>query len=167
MKSSFYKTFLIVLLGALIILLSLHFLSKTPPVNQDEISVKRAKAMFEKGEIMPAVKLLKQVLEKDENNLDAIWELGKRSMQSNQYSKAIERFEKFSQIAEGNDKISGLIYLSDAYYLNGKIKESLESLHKAEKLTEDEKMTTEIKERINRIQQFINTNQSEKITDKN
>ena len=160
MKSPFNKTFLIVLLGALIFLLSLQFLPKKPEVNQEEISVKKAKALFKEGKIMPAVLLLKEVLKKDENNLDAIWELGKLSMQSKQYEKAISRFKKFSNITEGGDKISGLIYLSDAYFLSGEITKSLETLNKAKDLNKDEKMIIDITERITRIQQVINTNQS-------
>jgi tetratricopeptide (TPR) repeat protein len=109
---------------------------------------------------MPAVLLLKEVLKKDKNNLDAIWELGKLSMQSKQYEKAISRFEKFSNIAEGSDKVSGLVYLSDAYFLSGEITKSLETLNKAKNLNKDEKMILDITERITRIQQVINTNQS-------
>jgi len=116
MKSSFLKIFLIILAGALIILVSLQSISRIPSVNQDEVDIKKASQMIQNGQPMKGVMLLRSILEKDENNVDAIWELGKLSMQSQQYEKAIGRFEKFVSLTDGEDKVSGLIYLSDAYF---------------------------------------------------
>lgn len=151
MKSSFYKFFTIILAGALIILVSLQFLSRTPTPNQEEVDVKKASLLIEEGKIMEGVTMLKGVLEKDENNLDAIWELGKLSMQSQQYEKAISRFEKFISLTEDQEKVSGLIYLSDAYFFNNNRQKSLENLNKALALNKDSKLELEIQERINII----------------
>lgn len=151
MKSSFYKFFTIILAGALIILVSLQFLSRTPTPNQEEVDVKKASLLIEEGKIMEGVTMLKGVLEKDGNNLDAIWELGKLSMQSQQYEKAISRFEKFISLTEDQEKVSGLIYLSDAYFFNNNRQKSLENLNKALALNKDSKLELEIQERINII----------------
>jgi len=151
MKSSFLKIFSIILAGALIILVSLQFLSRTPEINQDEVDVKKASQMIQNGQPMEGVMLLRSVLEKDENNLDAIWELGKLSMQSQQYEKAIGRFEKFVSLTDGEDKVSGYIYLSDAYFFNNQRQESLENLIKAQALNKNSDLVSDIEERINII----------------
>ena len=155
MKSSFYKIFSIILIGALIILVSLQFISRTPTPNQEEMDVKKASSLIKEGksseEIMKGVQILKGILKKDPNQLDAIWELGKLSIQSGQYSIAVGRFEKFVSLTEGAEKVSGLILLSDAYFLDKKRQESLDNLNKALKLNKDSKIETEILERINII----------------
>ena len=151
--SSNSKKILAFVIGALIILISLQFFPRTPSVDEGEVSVKKASLLIEQGEIMEGVTLLKSVLEEDPNNLDAIWELGKLSMQSQQFDKAVERFEKFVSITSGEEKVSGLISLSDAYFFNDSKKEALESLIQASKLNTNQELEIEIKERINIINQ--------------
>ena len=151
MKSSFLKIFSIILAGALIILVSLQFLSRKPSINQDEVDIKKASQMIQNGQPMKGVMLLREILEKDENNIDAIWELGKLSMQSQQYEKAIGRFEKFVSLTGGEDKVSGLIYLSDAYFLNSERQKSLDNLIKAKALNKKSDLVIDIEERINII----------------
>jgi len=142
MKSSFLKIFLIILAGALIILVSLQSISRIPSVNQDEVDIKKASQMIQDGQPMKGVMILRSILEKDENNVDAIWELGKLSMQSQQYEKAIGRFEKFVSLTDGEDKVSGLIYLSDAYFFNSERQKSLENLIKAKALNKKSDLVT-------------------------
>lgn len=151
--SSNSKKILAFVIGALIILISLQFFPRTPSVDEGEVSVKKALLLIEQGEIMEGVTLLKSVLEEDPNNLDAIWELGKLSMQSQQFDKAVERFEKFVSITSGEEKVSGLISLSDAHFFNDSKKEALESLIQASKLNTNQELEIEIKERINIINQ--------------
>ena len=149
--SSHNKTIIIVILGAFIFFISLLTLSKTPTINQEDVNVKIATQLIDKGDIMGGVTKLKKVLESDENNIDAIWQLGKLSMQSSQYDKAIVRFEKFITLVEGDDKASGLIYLADAYFLSGELEKSLNALVLAKSSTKNEKVLIEIDERINII----------------
>ncbi|MFB0998105.1 MAG: hypothetical protein QMC28_05340 [Flavobacteriales bacterium] len=151
MKSSFLKIFSIILAGALIILVSLQFLSRKPSINQDEVDIKKASQMIQNGQPMKGVMLLRGILEKDENNIDAIWELGKLSMQSQQYEKAIGRFEKFVSLTGGEDKVSGLIYLSDAYFFNSERQKSLDNLIQAKALNKKSDLVIDIEERINII----------------
>ena len=151
MKSSFLKIFSIILAGALIILVSLQFLSRKQSINQDEVDIKKASQMIQNGQPMKGVMLLRGILEKDENNIDAIWELGKLSMQSQQYEKAIGRFEKFVSLTGGEDKVSGLIYLSDAYFFNSERQKSLDNLIKAKALNKKSNLVIDIEERINII----------------
>lgn len=151
MKSSFLKIFSIILAGALIILVSLQFVSRTPEIDQNEVDIKKASQLIQNGKPMEGVMMLRGILEKDENNIDAIWELGKLSMQSQQYEKAIGRFEKFVSLTDGEDKVSGLIYLSDAHFLNGNRQKSLDNLIEARALNKKSDIVTNIEERINII----------------
>ena len=137
--------------GALIILISLQFFPRTPSVDKGEVSVKKASLLIEQGEIMEGVTLLKTVLEVDPNNLDAIWELGKLSMQSQQFDKAVERFEKFVSITTGEEKVSGLISLSDAQFFNEDKEKALISLSQASTLNTNQELEIEIQERISII----------------
>ena len=139
--------------GALIILISLQFFPRTPSVDEGEISIKKASLLIEQGQIMEGVTLLKSVLEEDPNNLDAIWELGKLSMQSQQFDKAVERFEKFVSITKGEEKVSGLISLSDAHFFNDNKEQALKSLGQASQLNTNQELETEIQERISIINQ--------------
>ena len=152
MKSSFYKIFATILVGALIILVSLQFVSRTPAVNQDDVDLKKALSIIEKGEQpMQGISILRGLLEKNPNNLDVIWEMGKLSMQSTQYEKAVMRFEKFVSLTEGEDKVSGLIYLSDAYFFDKKRQQAKEALLEAKKLNKNSELEIDIQERINII----------------
>ena len=151
MKTSFKKILYIFLVGALIILVSLQLFPRTPSVEKGKIDIRKASLLIEKGETMEGVRMLKGVLEKDPKNIDAIWELGKLSMQSKQYEKAIGRFKSFVSLTDGKEKVSGLIYLSDAYFFNGKKEEAKETLLDAKFLNKDSELETEIEERINII----------------
>jgi tetratricopeptide (TPR) repeat protein len=146
--SSQNKTIIIVTLGAFVFFIYLLTLSKTPSIDKEAVDVKIASQLIDKGKIMKGVTKLKAVIERDENNVDAIWQLGKLSMQSSQYDKAIVRFEKFITLAEGDDKASGLIYLADAYFLIGNIEKSLNALVLAKSTTKNEKILIKIDERI-------------------
>jgi hypothetical protein len=66
-------------------------------------------------------------------------------------SKAIARFEKFVSLTEGDEKVSGLIKLSDSYFFDEKRQKALETLLKAKALDKDSKLEAEIQERINII----------------
>jgi tetratricopeptide (TPR) repeat protein len=138
-------------IGALIILISLQFSPRSPRVDEGEVSVKKASLLIEQGEIMEGVTLLKTVLEEDPNNLDAIWELGKLSMQSQQFDKAVDRFTKFVSITQGEEKVSGLISLSDAHFFNDEKTKALERLNEASKINTNRELDIEIQERISII----------------
>lgn len=157
-NSSHYSTISIVLLGAIVFFISLLLLPKTPSVDQGAVTVKIATQKINEGRqlgnqelIMEGVGMLKTVLEKDTNNIDAIWQLGQLSMESSQYVKAIERFEKFVRLTEADDKASGLLLLADAYFLSGRQKDAINCLVEARKLTKDTKLLTEIDDRLNII----------------
>lgn len=147
-NSSFNLTFTIVLLGAIVFFISLALLPKTPKVDKVNVSIEIARQKIKSGQVMEGVTMLKTVLDSNENNVDVIWELGKLSMESNQFEKAQSRFIKFVSLTSGNDKASGLISLADAYFLNGQVDKAIAPLLEAKKHTEEQSILIEIDERI-------------------
>jgi tetratricopeptide (TPR) repeat protein len=66
---------------------------------------------------MRGIGMLREILESDPNNEDAIFNMGLLSLQSGQYDKARERFEQLTKINAGN--IQGQFYLALCYYESG------------------------------------------------
>ncbi len=62
---------------------------------------------------MKGIGILKEVLNVDSNNVDALTNLGYFSIQSAQYEKAIERFETVLRIDPKNAE--AFLYLTDVY----------------------------------------------------
>ncbi len=70
---------------------------------------------------MRGIAMLREILEQDPQNEDAIYNMGILSLQSGQYDKAVERFEQLAKINPKN--IQGQFYLGLSYYeLGDKVK---------------------------------------------
>lgn len=100
-------------------------------------------------EVMQAVKLLKEVLETDSNNTQAIYTLGMLSIQSGQYDKAAERFEKLRQLEPTNAEY--YYYLADIYSQMGQKEKAVKALEVCKELTSDSKAKASIDELIKEI----------------
>lgn len=66
---------------------------------------------------MRGISMLREILEKDPENEEAIMNMGLLSLQSGQYDKAVERFEQLTKINAAN--IQGQFYLGLCYYQLG------------------------------------------------
>jgi cytochrome c-type biogenesis protein CcmH/NrfG len=73
-------------------------------------------------ELMRPALLLKEVITVDSNNLDALYYLGKLSIETNQFEKAIERFKKLVSLQPQNPDF--YFELSQIYALMGNKEES-------------------------------------------
>ena len=120
-------------------------------INLEDSIIVKERTLLNVNEFAQTLSRVRELLEKDPNNLDVIWEMGKLSMQSTQYDKAVMRFEKFVSLTEGEDKVSGLIYLSDAYFFDKKRQQAKEALLEAKKLNKNSELEIDIQERINII----------------
>jgi tetratricopeptide (TPR) repeat protein len=76
------------------------------------------------GQPMKGISILKEILEKDPDNLKAHLNLGYFSVKSGQFDKAIERFEKVLQINPSYTE--AYIYLGDVYEAQGEIDRAIE-----------------------------------------
>ena len=84
---------------------------------------------------MKGIGILKEVLNKDPKNVDALTNLGYFAIQSGQYEKAIERFETVLSIDPQNAE--AYIYLTDVYLSQNDIEKGIETLEKYKSLVDD------------------------------
>lgn len=98
---------------------------------------------------MKGIGILKEVLNKDPKNVDALTNLGYFAIQSGQYEKAIERFETVLQIEPRNAE--AYIYLTDVYLSQDKVEEGIETLEKYKSLVEDPLVKQQVDDYIKEI----------------
>jgi tetratricopeptide (TPR) repeat protein len=84
---------------------------------------------------MKGIGILMEVLEVDSNNIDALINLGYFSIQSTQYEKAIQRFNKVLEIDPENAE--AYLYLTDLYVQMGEIEKGLSYLEKYKSFQKD------------------------------
>lgn len=145
----------IILFGAIVFFVFLSFLPRKPKIDKNELQLRKAVQMVQSAsspqDAMKGVMILRDIVEEDPNNTEAIWYLGQFSIQSGQYEKAINRFEKFVQLTNGEEKVNGIVSLADAHYLSGNLNEALQQLEIAKALTKNNESLKEINDRINLI----------------
>lgn len=104
---------------------------------------------------MKGIGILKDVLNKDPKNVDALTNLGYFAIQSGQYEKAIERFEMVLSIDPNNAE--ACIYLTDVYLSQNDIKKGVETLEKYRSLVEDPLVKQQVDDYIKEIKNKNNS----------
>lgn len=84
---------------------------------------------------MSAVRMLKEVIEKDPTNRDALLTLGKLSLQSGQNDKAVERFVVMTKAHPEDPEAQ--FYLAYSYMMTGEKQKARENFEKLKKMTKD------------------------------
>ena len=84
---------------------------------------------------MKGIGLLMEVLEEDSTNIDALINLGYFSIQSTQYDKALERFNRVLEIDPENAE--AFLYLTDLYVQMGEIEKGISYLEKYKSFQKD------------------------------
>jgi len=107
-----------------------------------------------KGGPMEGVGLLKSVVQLDSNNRRALNYLGLFSMKSNQFDKAIGRFEHLIALGPDNDPNYPYYYraLGEAFAGAGKKNEAIEAYKKYKSLVKEDRMKQEADKLIESIQ---------------
>lgn len=98
---------------------------------------------------MKGIGILKDVLNKDPKNVNAMTNLGYFAIQSGQFKKAVERFEEVLKIDSQNAE--AYIYLTDAYLSQEKVEKGIETLEKYKSLLNDPIVLKQIDDYINDI----------------
>jgi tetratricopeptide (TPR) repeat protein len=98
---------------------------------------------------MKGIGILKDVLNKDPKNVDAMTNLGYFAIQSGQFEKAVERFEEVLIIDPNNAE--AYIYLTDAYLSQEKVEKGIETLEKYKSLVDDPIVIKQVEDYINEI----------------
>ena len=104
------------------------------------------------NDVMKGVGLLKEVVAKDSNNVQAIFTLGMLSIQSNQLDKAQERFEKLIKIEPFNAEY--YFYLAEVYAKSGDTKKAVKTYETCKTLVKDKEAQKEIDaiiEKLNKL----------------
>ena len=98
---------------------------------------------------MKGIGILKEVLNKDPKNVNAITNLGYFAIQSGQYEKAIERFESVLSIDPQNAE--AYIYLTDVYLSQDNVEKGIETLEKYKSLVNDPLVKKQVDDYIKEI----------------
>ncbi len=110
-----------------------QYYQKALDQNPELLDVKARLAMTHtrSSDPMKAIAALREILEKDPNNEQALLNIGLLSIQSGQYAKAVERFKKLTSINPKN--WLGVFYLGISYAESGKKTEAKECFEKVKK----------------------------------
>ncbi|MBI4946359.1 MAG: tetratricopeptide repeat protein [Bacteroidetes bacterium] len=98
---------------------------------------------------MTGITLLREVLQKDSNNIEANLQLGLFSVTSQQYDKAIARFQRILRIDSSH--IDMYVYLGDTYLSMGKRKQAIENYENYKERVKDTLITRNIDEYIKKL----------------
>jgi len=109
---------------------------KLNPNNLDAQTAMAAIIVQVDQDVMKGVGLLKDVVAKDSNNVQAIFTLGMLSIQSNQFEKAQERFEKLITLQPFNPEY--YFYLGEVYAKSGKTEKAIKTYETCKTLLKDE-----------------------------
>ncbi|MBK7762612.1 MAG: tetratricopeptide repeat protein [Bacteroidetes bacterium] len=99
------------------------------------------------GETMKGVTLLREITQKDSNNISANIILGKLAIQSGQLDKAIKRLELVLTIKPDNTE--AMYFLAEAYKSQGNKEKAISLFEKCKKLVNNPDFTKEIDNYIN------------------
>jgi cytochrome c-type biogenesis protein CcmH/NrfG len=89
---------------------------------------------------MAGIKMLREVVEKDPDNVLANFNLGLLSIQSRQFDKAIQRFDKL--VTKDPENWKARFYLGVAYKESGNKQKSKEQFELVKKLQNDPEVTS-------------------------
>lgn len=149
----------IAILAAAIIAAVVFFLPNKPPleadqqINEVDLMIDSAMSLVsEIGSPMQGIMLMRKILEEHPNNARAHFQMGLFSIQSGQFEKAVERFEKVISIDPSN--VESLYFLGNAHSNLGNKTEAISYLESFIEKTEDEESRKEV-EKI--IEQLKNT----------
>jgi len=116
---------------------------------QLDAKAKMAMTYVSSSNPMQGIQMLREVLESDENNQTAIYNLGLLSMQSGQYDRAVERFEKLVQLDPENLKAQFLLGVS--HFESGNKAEAKTQFEKVKSMDADPSVVASVDEYLNQL----------------
>ena len=131
---------------------------KALALNPDNLSAKTnlGTAIVESSSLlgnqpMKGITLLREVIQKDSNNIDANLQLGLFSVTSQQFNKAIERFQRILRI--DSTHIDMYVYLGDTYLTMGEKQKAIESYENYKTKVKDTLIIKDIDQYIKKLKQ--------------
>ncbi len=154
MKKHLPKVILLAVGAALVV--TMLYLPKKPAIAENklsdiEIRIDRATKMVENGENpMEGVKLFREILAEDPENIEVHYRLGLFSMQSGQMDKAVMRFEKV--VGMNNPTYpDALFYLGQSYQALGEKGKAIDAYTKYRQTTTDTVVTHGVDRLLNEL----------------
>lgn len=131
---------------------------KTLKLNSENLSAKTnlGTAIVESSSLlgnqpMKGITLLREVIQKDSNNIEANLQLGLFSVTSQQFDKAIERFQRILRI--DSTHIDMYVYLGDTYLTMGEKQKAINSYENYKTRVKDTLIIKDIDEYIKKLKQ--------------
>jgi len=116
--------------------------------NNDTVKLAMAAGYIEgTGELMQGVQILRGIVNEKPDNIPANLMLGKMSIQSGQFDKAISRFEKVLSVAPNNTE--AMYFLAEAYKGKGDKQKAIELFTKCKELVNKPDFSKDIDQYIN------------------
>lgn len=139
------KPQLLVLAGALVVVVLLVLMPRTPSGKQAatppsmspaQAKLAEAVALVQGQEPMRGIMMLREIVQEDPDNVEAHWHLGLFSVQSGQFDKALERFKKVRDLnAEAFPDV--WFYLGRTYATLDSTDQAIACFRKYRTLTQD------------------------------
>ena len=137
---------------------AIHGFEKTLEFNPDNLSAKTnlGTAIVESSSLlgnqpMKGITLLREVIQMDSNNIEANLQLGLFSVTSQQFGKAIERFNRILRIDSSH--IDMYVYLGDTYLTMGDKPKAIESYENYKTRVKDTLIIKDIDQYIKKLKQ--------------
>jgi tetratricopeptide (TPR) repeat protein len=125
---------------------------KVLAINPDNLDAKNALGILYiqvNNDVMKGVALLKEIVAKDSNNLQAIFTLGMLSIQSGQLDKAEQRFRKLISLQPFNAEY--YYYLAEVYAKTGRKENAIKAYETCKSLLKSDTEKKEIESLINQL----------------
>ena len=114
-----------------------------------EAKTKMAMTFLATAQPMKGIQMLREVVEEDENNVLASYNLGLLSMQSGQYDKAVDRFEKVVELTPNH--LQAQFFLGVSYFETGKKRRARRQFEQVKTLTDDAEVVANADNYLDRL----------------
>ncbi|NND93948.1 MAG: tetratricopeptide repeat protein [Flavobacteriales bacterium] len=110
--------------------------------------VQEALEMVQGEQPMQGILKLRSILEKDPENIDAAWNLGRFSIETGQFENAIKRFEQLLIYDENDKYLDTYIYLGHAYEQTGDVVKAKMNYERFLESESEPQLMEEVRKRI-------------------
>jgi len=147
-----------VVLGTILIIVLFFFVPRGEDYDSINLNSSQAKLTIAMNYVenspqpMVGIKMLKNMLEENPNDLDVIRVLGRFAVKSGQYNKAAARFQSLVEKTKNPiDKVGAYMELGNAFLGSGKKDKAINSFTKAKELTKDQRIIDAVDKNISNI----------------
>ncbi len=142
---------------AVLLFVLLLFVPRSPSLKSQAAStetravdeeVQEALRLMEGENPMGGILKLREILEKDPENIDASWSLGMASMQTGQFDKAVSRFEHVIVHDEEGKYFEARLFLGQAHENLDHVPEAIENYERFLESESEPQLMQDVRERI-------------------